>query len=113
MSCGVVYLSFSSSLFPAQFFCSGLLHWLGFLLRGGRNGRLKFSFCSSLLGQQLWVDVGQDSTCCNGHTFQQLRRDDKVDNLKSHDAALVRNLSKCVLNARDNNYINSTHFGGK
>lgn len=78
-----LYLSLASCLFPTQFFGHSLLDRLRFLLRGRWDRGLQFSLCSSLLCQQLWVDVGQDSTCCNSHTFQQLGQEHRVKNWSS------------------------------
>lgn len=85
------YLSLASCLFPSQFLGHRFLDRLRFLLRGGWDRGLQFSLSSSLLSQQLWVDVGQDSTCCDSHTFQQLRQEHKVKNWSSSGPTLLEN----------------------
>lgn len=73
-------LGLPSCLFPSRFLSRGFLHRLGFLLRSRRDGSFQFALRSPLLGQQLRMDVGQNSTCCDGHTFEQLTQENKMLN---------------------------------
>lgn len=101
------YLSLRCRLFPTHFLGRCFFDRLGFLLGGGWDGYLQFSLCSSLLSQQLWMDVGQDSTCCDSHAFQQLRQGDKVKKLDftwSDTAWKVRNRFRNMLNALENSF---------
>lgn len=63
------HLGLSSCLSPTHLLGHRFLDCLGLLLGSGRDWSLQFSLCSPLLGQELRVDVGQDSACCNGHAF--------------------------------------------
>lgn len=63
------HLGLSSCLSPTHLLSHCFLDCFGLLFGSGWDGSLQFPLCSPLLGQQLWVDVGQDSARCNGHTF--------------------------------------------
>lgn len=68
------YLRLPSRLFCVQLLGRCLLNRFGFLLGGGGKRGFQFTFGSSLLSQELWMDVGQDSTSRDSHTFQQLKK---------------------------------------
>lgn len=72
------YLALAGALLAARLLAGRLLgRRLGFLLGGGREGRLQLAFGAPLLSQQLRVDVGQDAARRDGHALQELRREEK------------------------------------